>query len=496
MATIKLSKLLYHIYDSNLYNDVDISGLTLDSREVKPGDLFFACKGTQLDGRDYIDDAIKNGAAAILSEVESATTPMQTKNNVPIFPVRDLHQIIGRVAENFYNAPTKKLKIVGITGTNGKTSCSYFIAQALQQVNIPCGVIGTLGNGMYGDIKPGKLTTPDAITLHALFADFVKEHAKVVAMEASSHSIEQGRINGIEFEVGVFTNLTRDHLDYHGTMEAYGAAKKKLFDNPLTKSAVINADDDFGNVLLKTAVHSNAFAYTTNKKLELPDSIPIIYADKLQLDLSGIRAHVVSPWGKGELYAPLIGKFNVSNVLAALTTLCLLEVPFDEALKSLNHLSPVPGRMQTIGGKEKPLVVVDYAHTPDALEKVLNALREHCEGKLYCLFGCGGDRDKGKRPLMAKIAEQYADVVMVTDDNPRTEDPEQIVADIVQGFAKPDKIIIQHDRSKAIEDIIQYAQTGDCVLIAGKGAETYQQIGKEKLPFSDVEKVKKYLGHL
>lgn len=490
---MQLSKLLYHIYDSTLYNDPEITGLALDSRAVQPGYLFFAYKGTSLDGRDFIDDAIQKGAAAILSEVGNESISVHTKNNVPIFPVKNINQYIGRIAETFYDFPSKKLKIVGVTGTNGKTSCTYFIAQALQNINLTCGVIGTLGNGLFGDIKPGTLTTPDAITLHALFADFVKQHAAYVAMEASSHSIEQGRVNGIEFAVGVFTNLTQDHLDYHGTMEAYGAAKKKLFDNPLTKYAVINADDSFGKELIETAVHKNIFAYTLDKNLVLPKSVAKIAADKISLNLTGIDAHVYTPWGEGKLEVPLIGKFNLHNILAALTSLCLLDIPFDQALKALSQVTPVPGRMQTFGGKSQPLVVVDYAHTPDALEKALIALKAHCEGKLHCLFGCGGDRDKGKRPLMAKIAEQYADHVMVTDDNPRTENPEQIVDDIMAGFSEAKKIKVQHDRSKAIQDIIQYAQTRDCVLIAGKGAETYQQIGKEKIPFSDVEKVQEFL---
>ena len=343
MTSMKLSKLLYHLYDTPLYSDPEIKNLVLDSREVKPGDLFFAYKGEKADGRQYIDDAIKKGAAAILAEVDSESSSFQSKHDVPILPVDHLSQRIGSIAAEFFNHPSKKLKITGITGTDGKTSCSYFLAQSLQQIGITCGVIGTLGNGLYGNIKPGSLTTPDAISLHALFADFVAEKAKAVAMEVSSHSIEQGRINGIEFEVGIFTNLTRDHLDYHGTMEAYGAAKRKLFDNPLTKNIVINADDPFGKEMLATLKRDNVFAYSVNEEEKL--NCPLIYANKIKLSLAGIHANVFTPWGESQIHVPLIGQFNLSNILAVLTSLCLLKVPFDTALGALCQVSSVPGQM-------------------------------------------------------------------------------------------------------------------------------------------------------
>lgn len=487
MKPIKLSKLLYHLYDTPLHMDPEVTGITLDSREVKPGSLFFAYPGAHLDGREFIEDAIKNGAVAVLAEVDSQYETVHLKQAVPILPVDQLNQRIGEIAAKFYHDPSKKLKVVGITGTNGKTSCSYFIAEALKNIHVSCGVIGTLGTGLYGDITPGHLTTPDAISLQKRLAQFLEQGAQAVAMEVSSHSIDQGRINGIQFEVAVFTNLTQDHLDYHGTMEAYGAVKKKLFENSLSKYAVINADDNFGKYILNDLSNENMFSYSLSPPLE--EKANSIYADKIQLTANGMRANVSTPWGQGEVQTKLIGEFNLGNILATLTSLCLLDIPFEVALNAVNHLSPVPGRMQVLGGENHPLIIVDYSHTPDALEKALVALRRHCEGKLYCLFGCGGDRDRTKRPLMAKIAEQYADQVMLTDDNPRTEDPAQIVQDIMQGFNDPAKIIIQHDRSKAIRDIIQYAKVNDCVLIAGKGAETYQQIGTTKIPFSDIEKV-------
>jgi UDP-N-acetylmuramoyl-L-alanyl-D-glutamate--2,6-diaminopimelate ligase len=491
--SLKLSALLPSISDIPAHIDREISGLALDSRLVKPGDLFFACKGTHLDGRQFIDAVVAKGAAAIVAEASSANTTYSLQDNSPIFPVHNLNHRISHIAANFYGHPAKALRIVGITGTNGKTSSSHFIAGALHQLGVTTGVIGTLGCGIYGHIQPSNLTTPDAITLQASFADFVKQSAKVVAMEVSSHSLDQGRVDDVPFEVAIFTNLTRDHLDYHGDMASYGAAKRRLFESPHLKHAIINVDDPFGRELIESLPRQETiYAYGVGHRV-MQASRPLIYADDLHLDISGMHARVHTPWGKGDLHTGLIGHFNLSNILAVLTTLCLLDVPFKDALSSLTHLKPVAGRMQALGGKAKPLVIVDYSHTPDSLEKALIALKQHCEGQLYCIFGCGGDRDKGKRPMMAKIAEQYADHVIVTDDNPRHESPEQIVADILPGFAEPTKIIVQHDRSKAIQEIIQCAVAGDCILIAGKGAETYQQIGDTKIPFSDIEKVQQSL---
>ncbi|MDR3478538.1 MAG: UDP-N-acetylmuramoyl-L-alanyl-D-glutamate--2,6-diaminopimelate ligase [Gammaproteobacteria bacterium] len=487
-----LSALLHDFCEIPPKADCDITGLTLDSRHVKAGDLFFACVGTQLDGRQFIDKAILNGAKAVLSEGDAANPSVVWQGDVPIIFIKNLNHQVGKIAARFFQYPAKSLRIVGISGTNGKTSCSHFVAAALTRQGITCGVIGTLGNGLYGNIHPTNLTTPDAITLQAIFADFVTQGAKAVAMEVSSHSLDQGRVDDIPFEVAIFTNLTRDHLDYHGDMATYGAAKKRLYDNALLQHAVINADDDFGQALIQT-LHATQDIYAYRVKQSESLSVPTIFADKVHSSIMGLSAVVHTPWGEGQLQTSLIGQFNLSNVLAVLTTLCVMGVPFEAALASLAGLQPVPGRMEALGGQDTPLVVVDYSHTPDALEKALLAIRQHCEGKLYCLFGCGGDRDRGKRPIMAKIAEDYADYVVVTDDNPRHEDPKQIMTDILQGFVDPSKVIVQHDRSKAIQDIIQCAKAGDCILVAGKGAETYQQIGDTKIPFSDVAHVAKFL---
>jgi UDP-N-acetylmuramoyl-L-alanyl-D-glutamate--2,6-diaminopimelate ligase len=493
MPSIALSSLLRGIVPGVGNIDPVISGLALDSRLVKPGDLFLAYVGTHLDGREYIAEALAQGANAILAEANTFLIA-SSLSSVPIVLVPDLKQHVSQIAATFFEHPGKSLRIVGITGTNGKTSCSHFIAAILQQLNHPCGVIGTLGSGIFGHLQFTGLTTPDAVALQATFADFVKQKVNTVAMEVSSHSIDQGRIQDIEFSVGIFTNLTRDHLDYHGTMENYAATKKRLFDNPHLQRAVINADDAFGQDLIASlSATKEIYSYGIKGQHPLSAIAPSVIADNVKLDDTGVSATVHTPWGTGELQAALIGQFNLSNLLAVLTTLCLLEVPLADALTGISRLRSVPGRMETFGGNHQPLVVVDYAHTPDALEKVLIALRHHCKGQLFCVFGCGGDRDKGKRPMMAKIAERYADSIVITDDNPRHEVPAQIVADIMEGFCQAEQrrpVIVEHDRSQAIQDVIQCAAPGDCVLIAGKGAETYQQIGDTKIAFSDVEQVK------
>lgn len=487
MPHVKLSELLEKSIPSG---DVLISGLTLDSRAVHTGDLFFAYQGTSVDSRLFIDQAIDNGASAILVDTDSESLPFIFRGSVPIVSIPHLTHQISAIAGRFYQNPAQSMEIIGVTGTNGKTSCTYFLASVLEQLSKRCGVIGTLGYGVYGDIQFNGLTTPDAITVQRVLSEFKVKQVNYVAMEVSSHSLSQGRVDAIPFKVGVFTNLTQDHLDYHGTMDSYGAAKKRLFDELSTQHAVINHDDAFGQALITELHHKkNIIAYGL-KKSTLVDSV---FAENVRLH-HGIHAHVVTPWGEGEIETALMGQFNLHNILAVIAVLGVLNIPLKEILACLKNIKAVPGRMEVFGGHEQPLVVVDYSHTPDSLEKALQALRPHCHGRLFCVFGCGGDRDRGKRPLMAAIAERYADHVIVTDDNPRTEDPQQIVKDIMQGFVEPKKIIVQHDRSKAIYNSIQYAQRGDCILIAGKGAETYQQIGEKKIPFSDVEQVREMLN--
>lgn len=494
---MQLSTLLNDYFSLPANADLRVARLVLDSRQVQPHDLFIAIKGSHLDGRQYIPNAIKQGASAILIDADNPTENMTWQQNVPLIPIYQLQAKLGAIAARFYDYPSRKLRMFGVTGTNGKTSCTHFIAQILQAMQMPCGIIGTLGSGFYGALGEPGLTTPDAITLQAMLQQFVDAKADAVAMEVSSHSIDQGRVNGIEFAIGLFTNLTQDHLDYHGTMEAYSEVKKRFFTELPTQQVVINADDEYGaNWILDLAKQKPVYIYSMQKPHANYAHLPSVYTENIALSLQGIKATVHTPWGNGVLHVPLVGQFNLSNVLAVLTTLCASGFSFAEVLRHLTQLKPVPGRMQTLGGSGQPLVVVDYAHTPDALEKVLQALRAHTTGKLICVFGCGGDRDPGKRPLMAKITEKIADLVIVTNDNPRHEDPEEIAKQICQGFSYPERVKVMLDRSKAIENSIQWAKAEDCVLIAGKGAERYQQMGDIKTPFDDVEQVSRYLSEV
>ncbi len=488
---MRLSTLLAPLFFLSPSFDCEILGLAQNSRLVQPGFLFLACRGRTFDGRVYIAEAISRGARAILAETDEAQPSLEWRNELPLIHLPQLSTHLFSLAAQFFHNPGKNLGLIGITGTNGKTSCSHFIAQALQALQRPCGIIGTLGNGLPGALKETLLTTPDTVTVQHILSELVAAQARYVAMEVSSHSLDQNRIAGLTFEVGIFTNLTQDHLDYHQTMAAYGATKKRFFTAYPLRQAVLNADDKMGRELIAMRSREKVLAYSVNSPVK---AVPSIYAKETSFDLSGIRARVFTPWGEGELFVPLVGEFNLSNVLAVLATLCSLGIPLAEALASLAQLKPVAGRMQIVGGGRKPWVVIDYSHTPDSLEKALQALRRHCQGKLYCLIGCGGDRDQGKRPLMGAVAEQHADVVMLTSDNPRHEKPETIIADILRGLKNPQRALIQANRSKAIQDIIQCAEVGDYVLIAGKGAETYQQIGDEKLPFSDVQRVGEILA--
>ncbi|TAK72480.1 MAG: UDP-N-acetylmuramoyl-L-alanyl-D-glutamate--2,6-diaminopimelate ligase [Gammaproteobacteria bacterium] len=482
-----LSTLLTPFFSLPTDMDRDISRLILDSRQIQPNDAFIAIKGTQSDGRAYIDKAITQGAIAILVDAEVPNESLSWRENIPLIPIQHLQNKLGELAARFYHHPANHLYMIGVTGTNGKTSCTHFIAQILQRLHTPCGIIGTLGSGFYGALGTVGLTTPDAITLQALLADFQAQHAKAIAMEVSSHSIDQGRVNGIPFELGIFTNLTQDHLDYHGDMETYANVKKRFLAEFPTKQLILNAEDPYGKRWLKELTQQKSvIAYSTQSSAD-------VYTDHVKLSLQGITAQVHTPWGEGALSLPLIGQFNLSNALAVLTALCLYGIPLPDVLQQLAHLEPVPGRMQTYGGHGKPLVVVDYSHTPDALERALQALRAHTQGKLICVFGCGGNRDTSKRPVMAKIAEKLADQVIVTNDNPRHEDPEEIAKHILQGFLHPERVTVLLDRSKAIQNSIQCASASDCILIAGKGAERYQQIGDEKIPFDDREQVRAYL---
>jgi len=454
-----------------------IRNLCLSSAQVQVGDLFFAVPGIKTDGRTYIKDAVKRGAAAVIYEANNA--PPLPESDVPMLALENLADEISAIAGRFYGHPAQKLQLIGITGTNGKTSVSQLLAQALAGLGERCGIIGTLGNGFYGVLQESAHTTPDAIGVQASLARLVAGKAKSVAMEVSSHALVQGRVAALDFSVAVLTNLSRDHLDYHGSMDAYAAAKARLFAG--CQRQVLNLDDQLGQRLVQQAGAAKVLSYSLdNPKASL-------YCRDIKLSDKGLSARLISESGEGTLRSPLLGRFNLANLLAVIGTLLALGYPLSRITALLPRLAPPPGRLQRLGGGHLPLVTVDYAHTPDALKNTLSALRAHCPGRLLCLFGCGGERDKGKRPLMAQVAERLADGVWVTDDNPRGEDRKQIIQDIREGFANPQAVQFVADRDQAIAQIIHSAKLGDVVLLAGKGHENYQELNGKRLPFSDLQ---------
>jgi UDP-N-acetylmuramoyl-L-alanyl-D-glutamate--2,6-diaminopimelate ligase len=485
----QLSKLLKNSLDIDCNIDCSITDLILNSQKVTEGALFFACVGSASDGRKFIDEAIARGAAAILCEKDHQYTTAEQREyqgkGIPIIPIEELHKKVGFIAAEFYGHPSKSLRVIGVTGTNGKTSCCHFIAHALQSLGYRTAIIGTVGNGLYGHLHIASHTTPNSIELQKMLADFKSQAVETVAMEVSSHGLDQGRLNGVNFDVAIFTNLTRDHLDYHHSMEAYGEAKAKLFNFPDLKYTVINMDDEFGRRLLDLPRSSKQYGYSASGRLANGDNIAVIRAHDVHLSMQGITAAVHTPWGDGVLHSKLLGRFNLSNLLATMTTLGIYGIPLSQSLKALTELDTVSGRMQVLGGHGKPYVVIDYAHTPDALRQVISTLREFCENEIWCVFGCGGNRDQGKRPLMGEIAESYVDHIVITNDNPRHENPLTIISDILSGMKQPAAAIIETDRERAIYHAISCANRDDIILIAGKGHEAYQQINDEKKPFSD-----------
>lgn len=489
--TVNLNDLLNGYITDDKFNDIYIAGLSLDSRNIKSNELFIAVKGETVNGIEFINNAIEQGAAAVLWEAEASIDAIKlnwrkTSSNIeiPIIAIENLSQLTGIFADRFYDSPSKTIQVCGITGTNGKTSCADFIAQVMS-VDAACGLIGTLGSGIYPDLKATGYTTPDAVTCHKWLSDIKTANARFAVMEVSSHALIQGRVNGIQFDSAVFTNLSRDHLDYHGDMESYAEAKSKLFKTKGLKNAIVNIDDEAGrNIANKLDKNIHCVRYGLNEKLN-----PDVSGSNVKLDKNGLSMDVSTPWGNGHLSAPVIGDFNASNLLVVLSFMLLHGIEFNEALKRIANIKSVAGRMQRFGGDNDPLVIVDFAHTPDALEQALTSLRQHTQYDLWCVFGCGGDRDKGKRPLMGAIAEKNADYIVLTDDNPRTEDAISIIKDIKAGIKEHSKVSIEADRHKAIHFAISHARAGDVVLIAGKGHENYQLIGDVKYPFNDADEV-------
>ncbi len=477
---------------------VEVTRLVSDSRAVRAGDTFVAYPGEGNDGRRYIPQAIENGANAVIWEIKDFHWKPEWK--VPNLPVAGLRQQAGYIADSIYGQPSSKLWSVGVTGTNGKTSISQWLARSFAAVGSKSLVIGTLGNGFPDALQSSVNTTPDGLHLHGLLAEGIQQGAQAVVMEVSSHALTQGRVNGMQFDVALFTNLTRDHLDYHGDMQRYAAAKRKLFDWSGLKYAVVNLDDAFGDELAATLRDGEAEVIGYGLSEEALQragrlGIRMVHGKIVRADMQGMSLLLHTSWGATDMNSRLIGRFNASNLLGALAVMLASEVDIEDAARELGLQKAVAGRMQTLGGREFPTVVVDYAHTPDALENVLQTLREATEpagGRVICVFGCGGDRDRGKRPMMGAVADRFADVRIVTSDNPRNEDPLSIIEQIRSGMQGDCQVI--EERARAIAQAINKARINDTVLIAGKGHEDYQEIAGVRHPFSDSEMAQRTLS--
>ncbi len=457
--------------------DVLVRGIQIDSRQVRPGDLFLAIPGECHDGRQFIEQAVANGAVAVLAEppVPGFVDPVC----VPLLERAELQQDVGILAAKLFGHPSRALHIVGVTGTNGKTTTSWLGAQLARSQGVRCGVIGTLGATVSNEVSAAKNTTPDAVSLQRELSKWRAQDVTCACMEVSSHALEQGRVNGVDFDTAVFTNLSRDHLDYHGTMAAYGRAKMALFASEGLAHGVINLDDAFSaELLLMIGEGTRVLTYSAGGN----PSADVVLTDA-KFHAAGVTAQLDSPWGSGEISSPLVGAFNLANLAAAISAVALITDDFSALLQAVAKLNAVPGRMQSIPNELDIALVVDYAHTPDALEQALRALTPHVSGRMITVFGCGGDRDSGKRSIMGRIACELSEIVIVTSDNPRGEDPLSILRNIEVGCSG--EYTLEVDRAQAIAMAVHEAQPGDCVLVAGKGHEDYQIVGGEQHYFSD-----------
>lgn len=470
-------------------HDCWFTGLSIDSREIRSGMVFLAYKGEQSDGRDFISQAFAQGAVAVLQQTENSDQHGEiTKvDEKPVVHFFDLPKAISSIGHQFYQQPSEKLTVVGVTGTNGKSTTTHLVAQLTNLLGKQGAVIGTLGAGLLSNLKDTVNTTPDALSIHSTLADMVHNHADWVAMEVSSHGLVQGRVDDVHMNVAVFTNLTRDHLDYHHTMDEYAKAKRQLLNQPGLTSAVINGDDP---------EHLNWLA-------ELPPSVePVLYgfknlalldaghrfccAEAIQVTSSGFRFKLLTSWGEEQVHLPLLGEFNISNSLAALGALLSQGVPFQSLMRCIGKVESVPGRMELfVSQQQNKSVIVDYAHTPDGLAQALDGARKHGKGQIWCVFGCGGDRDKGKRSMMGKIAQQLADHVILTNDNPRSENEMSIVEDILCGIEAPEHVTVVLDRRDAIRRAFENSHVGDVILVAGKGHETVQIIKNNNINYDE-----------
>jgi len=488
-----LSQLLEGLAESP--PDLEIAGLALDSRALVAGGLFLACGGARQHGLDFIDQALAQGAAAVAWEPDGAASEQRAATlgpglQIPLLRVERLSRLASLIAGRFYGHPSRQLDLIGITGTNGKTSVSHLLAQVMGR-RAPCGIVGTLGVGLPGELQATGYTTPDAVRLQAELAGLLGQGCRYVAMEVSSHALDQGRADALTFDSAVFTNISRDHFDYHGDMQNYAAAKQRLFHMPGLGSAVINLDDPLGSELLGSLAGGvETLVYSLDPLAVIPPGVTgWVRALAVRPTAAGLEIELDSHWGAGRLHSPLLGRFNAANLLAVLLLLLNRGWGLEEALAGLAGAGTVAGRMEAYGAAGQPRVVIDYAHTPDALEKALQALRVHSQGRLLVVFGCGGDRDRGKRPLMGRLAERLADRVLVTDDNPRSESSAGIIQEILAGMQRPESVEVVADRGRAIARAVAQAAPDDLVLVAGKGHEDYQLVGRRRLHFSDREQV-------
>jgi len=480
-TTINLADLLRGFVDAPA---IRIQGISSDSRQLKPGDLFLACAGHSSHGLDYIGDAVSAGVAAIAWDSSTADLPA-CDVGVPMVAVEGLAQHIGELANRFYGRPSDAVRVIAVTGTNGKTTVAWLVAQCLEALGRHCGYIGTLGIGI-GEIDSGDgMTTPGAIELHKNLANFRDQGAEWAAVEVSSHALSQNRIAGVALDTAMFTNLSRDHLDYHGDMQSYAETKARLFLESNAKHRIINLDSEFG-AQLAARCGQDVITVSSNPDRVANGRSYVLVRSVIPTE-SGSLVKVSTSWGDGEFLLSLPGDFNVANAVMALALLLLNGVPTAQACDVLSMVEAPLGRMQRVAGPDTaPSVFVDYAHTPAAIEVALRALRAHCKGRLWCVMGCGGDRDAGKRPQMGRAAERVADHVVITSDNPRSESPTAIIDGIVGGLGNTQHATIIEDRAAAIAWTIEAAAAEDCILVAGKGHEDYQLIGGERRDFSDI----------
>ncbi len=466
------------------YADADavpVAGIASDSRQLQPGYLFLACKGMNSHGLDFLRQARDAKVCAVAWDASTATAPDDV--GVPMIAVDNLAAHLGEISNRYYGSPSSVMKTIGVTGTNGKTTVAWLIAQCLRQLGERCAYLGTLGYGVDELQGDAGMTTPAAIELHGRLANFVDQGATHAAIEVSSHALAQGRVDGVQFEAALFTNLTRDHLDYHGDMRNYFESKARLFLKHAPKTRIINLDSEFGTEL---AARCGQEVVTVSTKFDrVANGRPYVFVRSVVANKSGFDITIISSWGDGRLTLNLPGDFNVANAVIVLAYLLTAGVSFEQACDALQRVKAPPGRMQKVESQSTS-IFIDYAHTPDAIESALRALRPHCRGTLYCIFGCGGDRDAGKRPMMGRLAERYSDKVVVTTDNPRSENPNKIIDEILAGFLAAEKATVIEDRAAAIAWTVAQAGVSDVVLIAGKGHEDYQEVGSERHAFSDL----------